>query len=247
MTASVGTVAIIGGPLATGRRREIEQVIRTTATNARRVCRRRVRRYRRELIGIATAAAIRGLGVVIPTAIAWKTVASVLEHGKAKRGYRGIAGQPASLPEAQQRGESAPSALLLSGVTPGSPAEEAGVLVGDLLLDFDGQPVMSPEDLLESAHGRTRRARRSAARPAWRFRGDADRYAARASRGLTCASCSSASCGTRSAAAAADRGSHRRCRRVPDASGRARVRAWTPMASCSPPGPSPARRPAPNR
>ena len=31
VTASVGTVAVIGGPLATGRRRAIEQVIRTTA------------------------------------------------------------------------------------------------------------------------------------------------------------------------------------------------------------------------
>jgi len=31
VTASIGTVAVIGGPLATGRRRAIEQVIRTTA------------------------------------------------------------------------------------------------------------------------------------------------------------------------------------------------------------------------
>ncbi len=153
VTASVGTVAVIGGPLATGRRRAIEQVIRTTATMHDGFAGGAFVSTDGTLIGITTAAAIRGLGVVIPTAIAWKTVASVLEHGKAKRGYVGIAGQPTSLPEAQQRGEARPSALLIVGVTPGSPAEEAGVLVGDLVLDFDEHAVMSPEDLLELLMG----------------------------------------------------------------------------------------------
>jgi len=44
-------------------------------------------------------------------------------------------------------------------VTSGGPAAQAGVLVGDLLLDFDGQPVSSPEQLLGrllgTAGGRT--------------------------------------------------------------------------------------------
>jgi S1-C subfamily serine protease len=149
ITASIGTVAIIGGPLATGRRREIEQVIRTTARMHDGFAGGAFINTDGELIGITTAASIRGLGVVIPAGIAWKTIATVLEHGTAKRGYLGIAGQPASLPETQQRGESRESALLVVGVTQGSPAEEAGVLVGDLLLDFDEHAVMSPEDLLE--------------------------------------------------------------------------------------------------
>jgi S1-C subfamily serine protease len=149
VTASVGTVAVIGGPLATGRRRAIEQVIRTTAAMHEGFAGGGFVNTEGALVGITTAASIRGLGVVIPASIAWKTIASVLEHGKATRGYLGIAGQPASLPESQQRGEGRPSALLVVGVTPESPAERAGVLVGDLLLDFDERPVMSPEDLLE--------------------------------------------------------------------------------------------------
>jgi serine protease DegQ len=153
VTASIGTVAIIGGPLATGRRRGIEQVIRTTARMHDGFSGGAFVSTEGELVGITTAASIRGLGVVIPSAIAWSTIASVLQHGKAKRGYLGIAGQPASLPDSQQRGESRPSALLVVGVTPDSPADAAGVLVGDLLLDFDGQPVVSPEDLLELLMG----------------------------------------------------------------------------------------------
>src|SRR4029079_15883526 len=99
------------------------------------------------LLGIATATAIRGLGVVIPASIAWKTAATVIEHGSLKRGYLGIAGQPVALP-ANQRGGSddREEAARVIGVTSGSPAAAAGVLVGDVLLDFDGHPVSSPED-----------------------------------------------------------------------------------------------------
>jgi S1-C subfamily serine protease len=101
------------------------------------------------LIGIATAASIRGLGVVIPAAIAWKTAATVLEHGGLKRGYLGLAGQPVELAEAQRRADGRDHALLVVGVTAGSPAAAAGILVGDILLAFDGHPVESPEQLLD--------------------------------------------------------------------------------------------------
>lgn len=153
LTASVGTVAVIGGPLPTGRRRALEQVIRTTAPMHDGFGGGAFVSTEGTLVGLSTAAAIRGLQVVIPVSIAWSTVAAVLEHGTARRAYLGIAGQPIPLQESQQRGEGRPSALLVVGVTPGSPAEQGGVLVGDLLLDFDGGAVRSPEDLLDMLDG----------------------------------------------------------------------------------------------
>ena len=39
--------------------------------------------------------------------------------------------------------------VLIVGLTPGGPAEAGGVMVGDILIAFDGQPVSSPEDLLD--------------------------------------------------------------------------------------------------
>ena len=101
------------------------------------------------LLGITTAAAIRGLGVVIPASIAWKTAATVLEHGHSKRGYLGIAGQPVRLPDNHGLGEGRTAALLVAGVTSPSPAATAGVLLGDVLVAFDGHAVESPEDLLD--------------------------------------------------------------------------------------------------
>jgi S1-C subfamily serine protease len=147
LTASAGIVSVIGGPLPTGRRRAIDEVIRTTAPMHDGFAGGAFLDVGGGLIGVPTASAIRGLGVVIPAPIAWKTAATVLEHGGLKRGYLGIAGQPVRLGEEQVEGRD--QALLIVAVTPGSPAGAAGILVGDILLEFDGHAVRSPEDLLD--------------------------------------------------------------------------------------------------
>jgi S1-C subfamily serine protease len=149
VTASSGIVSIIGGPLPTGRRRAIDQVLRTTAPMHDGFAGGAFIDTTGGLLGITTAAAIRGLGVVIPASIAWKTAATVLEHGHSKRGYLGIAGQPVPLPDNHGLGEGRMAALLVAGVTSGSPAAAAGVLLGDVLFAFDGHAVESPEDLLD--------------------------------------------------------------------------------------------------
>jgi S1-C subfamily serine protease len=149
LTASAGIVSVIGGPLPTGRRRAIDEVIRTTAPMHDGFSGGAFLDAAGGLIGIATATKIRDLGVIIPAPIAWQTAAAVLEHGSLKRGYLGLAGQPVRLQAGQQGAQGREEALLVVGVTSGSPAAQAGLLVGDVILDFDGQPVESPEDLLD--------------------------------------------------------------------------------------------------
>ena len=105
------------------------------------------------LIGIATALSIRGLHVVIPAGIAWQAATSVLEHGQLKRGYLGIAGQGVKLPAHQTAAAGEGAGVLVMGVAEGSPAAAAGVLVGDILLAFDGHGIASPEDLLDLLGG----------------------------------------------------------------------------------------------
>jgi S1-C subfamily serine protease len=149
ITASAGIVSVIGGPLPTGRRRAIDQVIRTTAPMHDGFAGGAFLDTAGGLLGIATSTTIRGTGVVIPAAIAWKTAATVLEHGSLKRGYLGLAGQPVALPENQSGAGGREQALLVVGVTASSPAAAAGVLVGDILLEFDGHAVEAPEELLD--------------------------------------------------------------------------------------------------
>jgi len=149
VTASAGIVAVIGGPLPTGRRRAIDQVIRTTAPMHDGFSGGAFLDTGGGLIGINTALEIRGLHVVIPAAIAWKAAASVLEHGQLKRGYLGIAGQAVKLPAHQAVPSGDGRGVLVLSVADGSPAATAGVLVGDVLVAFGGHPVTAPEDLLD--------------------------------------------------------------------------------------------------
>jgi serine protease DegQ len=149
LTASAGIISVIGGPLWTGRRRAIDEVIRTTAPMHDGFAGGAVIDTRGRLIGVATATAIRGLGVVIPASIAWTTAATLVEHGRAARGYLGLAGQPVRLPGSQAHAVGREKAVVIVGVTDESPAAKGGLLVGDVLLDLDAQPVESPEDLLD--------------------------------------------------------------------------------------------------
>jgi len=156
VTASAGIVSVIGGPLPTGRRRAIDQVIRTTAPMHDGFAGGALLDASGGLLGVATAAEIRGLGVVIPAAIAWKAIAGIFEHGGVKRGYLGVAGHSVRLPDNQR---SVPAlrdrdeALLVVGLTSDGPAAHAGLLVGDIIVAFDEHPIESPEDLLDLLTG----------------------------------------------------------------------------------------------
>ena len=149
ITASAGVVSVIGGPLPTGRRRSIEQVIRTSAPMHEGFAGGAFVGADGRLLGIATAASIRGLGVVIPAGIAWSTAADLLQRGTLKRGYLGIAAQPARVSEKQRSAAGTEQALLVVDVKPGTPADEAGLFVGDLLLSLDGHALRSPDELFD--------------------------------------------------------------------------------------------------
>jgi len=149
ITVTAGVVSVIGGPLRTGPRRQVERVIRTSAPMHDGFAGGAFVGADGTLLGIATSAAIRGLGVVIPAALAWSAAAGILERGQLKRGYLGIAAQPVSIPEKQRVTGAGAEALLVVAVKDGSPAAAAGLLVGDVLVSLDGVALASPEDLLD--------------------------------------------------------------------------------------------------
>jgi S1-C subfamily serine protease len=149
VTASAGIISVIGGPLATGRRRAIEQVIRTTAPMHEGYSGGAFIDAAGAVLGVATATVIRGTTVVIPASIAWTAAQRVLEHGQARRGYLGVMGQAVKLPASQAASSGRDTALLVVGVAPSSAAAEGGVLVGDILLALDETSTASPDDLLD--------------------------------------------------------------------------------------------------
>jgi S1-C subfamily serine protease len=148
ITASAGIVAAVGGPLRTGRRRQIARVFRVTAPMHDGFAGGGIFVASGRLAGIATASTIRGFAVGIPSAIAWAAADQVLTRGTPKRGYVGLSVQPVELPPSQQPAGRT-RAIVVVGVAAGGPADTAGLIVGDVLLDFDGQAIERPDDLLD--------------------------------------------------------------------------------------------------
>lgn len=152
LTASAGIVSVLGGPLPTGGRHHIDRVIRTDAVMHDGFSGGAFLGTDGTAMGIATAAAIRRLGVIIPASIAWKAASLILEHGTARQGYLGIAGIPVTVPEHQRAGHRDKGVLVIS-VSPGSPAAAAGLLVGDVVVQVDETPIDAPEDLMHLLAG----------------------------------------------------------------------------------------------
>ena len=102
-----------------------------------------------KVVGINTRGLARGRGVTIPVATVNRVVSELLEKGHIARPYLGLAMQPVSLPETlrSKLGTQQNTALLVMHVEPAGPAEKAGVLIGDLVTDFNGSAIEDTADI----------------------------------------------------------------------------------------------------
>jgi len=103
---------------------------------------------RGEVIGINTAivAAGQGIGFAIPINMARKVMADLVKKGKVTRGWLGVGVQPLTPELAKSFGVSG-EGVLVNQVMPKSPAEAAGLKVGDLILSVDGKTIKDPREL----------------------------------------------------------------------------------------------------
>ena len=157
--AALAPVAVVGGPLRTGRTSSIDRVIRIQQTPHGALNGGVLIDADGKAIGIVTGMAIRGTTVVIPATIAWAAARAVATEGGARQGFLGVGSLLVPLPERQRAGRTQQAGLLISHVAQGSPAEAAGLLVGDVIVGFDGEPVHDPDQLITKLRG-SRLARR---------------------------------------------------------------------------------------
>lgn len=97
--------------------------------------------------GINSSALVRGVSVAIPSATIKKAVETIQAHGRMPRGYLGVGIQPVRLPDAIQQQLSQETGLMLMSVEANSPAAQAGLLQGDVLVKLDGQAVRHVDEL----------------------------------------------------------------------------------------------------
>ncbi len=99
-------------------------------------------------IGLVTSGLLRGAAMIVPTETLRRVVKALLAHGGVRRGYIGVAMVPVRLPTRLAEAAGRETALLVSAVEPDSPAERAGILLGDALLSIGGGPLGDAQDLL---------------------------------------------------------------------------------------------------
>ena len=87
--------------------------------------------------------------LTIPWATVDRVVGQLLEKGRIAHGYLGVGMQPVRLPEALKRTLNLPGAggVIIVAVEPESPAERAGLLIGDVVVALDGVPVSDTADV----------------------------------------------------------------------------------------------------
>jgi S1-C subfamily serine protease len=153
--ASLGVVSAISGPVHTRRGGVLEGHIRTDAIPYPGFSGGPLVDGKGQVVGMNTSGLTRGSSIAIPVSLALKLAEALVQHGSVRRGYLGVRSQPVEIPAKQQAGlgRQQDSGLLLVGVEPKSPAEQAGLMVGDILTGFGDQPVHEPDDLFASLAG----------------------------------------------------------------------------------------------
>ena len=98
------------------------------------------------LIGMSTSGPRRRT-IVIPTATLARVIDPLLTEGRIARAWLGIGLQPVLIPDSFRQTAGRESGLMVVGLAGGGPAETAGILPGDIVLDIDGAAVSRPRAL----------------------------------------------------------------------------------------------------
>jgi serine protease Do len=102
-----------------------------------------------EVVGINTIIIARGqnLGFAVPMNMVKAVLPSLKAKGKPDMGYLGVSAQAVSPQIADALGLPDPMGAIVTSVTPGGPAQKAGLKRGDVILELDGRKIIDPSEL----------------------------------------------------------------------------------------------------
>jgi serine protease Do len=107
---------------------------------------------RGEVVGINTAIFSRsggnmGIGFAIPIDLAKDILPELIKSGKVTRGWLGVSIQRITPELAESLGLDESRGALVSSVSEGSPAAQAGIQTGDVIVEYDGKPIQDSSQL----------------------------------------------------------------------------------------------------
>jgi S1-C subfamily serine protease len=150
-TVTAGVVSALGRSLRATSGRLIDDVIQTDAALNPGNSGGPLVNARGEVVGVNTAiiSGAQGICFAIPVSTAMTITTRLIRDGRIRRGYLGLGGQNVPIHRRISRFYqwTDEKGILVIAVERNSPAERAGVQVGDILIAFDQQPVPTVDDL----------------------------------------------------------------------------------------------------
>jgi S1-C subfamily serine protease len=150
VSASCGIIARTGSAWRTWRGGRIDRLIRPDIRLYVGQSGSALVNEQRQVLGINSPALARQAVITIPAQTINRVVDAILELGHVPRPFLGLAMQPIAIPERARElfPDGAEETLLVTHVEPESPAAQAGVMVGDVIVSFNGGRVPGLREIL---------------------------------------------------------------------------------------------------
>lgn len=150
-TVTSGVVSALGRTLQAQNGRTIDNVIQTDAALNPGNSGGPLINSNGEVIGVNSAAILPAQGICFAIAIntAIFIAQQLIQHGKIKRSFIGVAGHTVNLHRQIVRYYNLinESGVFITSITENSPAQFAGLLEGDIIIEFNGEPIAGIDDL----------------------------------------------------------------------------------------------------
>lgn len=150
-SVTAGVVSALGRTLRSQNGRLIDDVIQTDAALNPGNSGGPLMNSHGQVIGVNTAVILPAQGICFAVAsnLAQFVVGKLILEGRVRRGFLGIGAQSVPLPAKWLTALELPSkgGIQIQSVETGSPAERAGIAPGDIIVQFEGRPIDSIDDL----------------------------------------------------------------------------------------------------
>ena len=156
-TVTTGVVSALGRSLRSRSGRLIDDVIQTDAALNPGNSGGPLVSSRGQVVGINTAVILGAQGICFAVAAntANFVLGELIRHGRVRRAFIGISAQQTAIPRRLQHAASIvqETGVMIAEVEPKSPAQQAGLLSGDIILALDGASVTGADDLIRLLAG----------------------------------------------------------------------------------------------
>jgi S1-C subfamily serine protease len=154
LSASTGILGAVSGPKRTWRAGTLDRFLRLDANVYPSQNGAAVISAAGKFVGMANAALLRHSAVAVPLATLRRVADELVREGRIRKGYLGVGLQPVRIPEhLRKKTTAAETGLMVISVEPASPAEEAGLQLGDVLTAASGQAIADVDDLQAALGG----------------------------------------------------------------------------------------------